>query len=162
MYNIKTINKISPVGLDKLKAKGCNVGEDIAAPDGIIVRSADMHDYEVNPELLGVARAGAGYNNIPIDELAEKGIVVFNSPGANAEAVKEQTVCSMVLASRDVVGSIEWVKSIADQGNKIPTLVERASPISQAPSLWAKPSAFSAWAQRARWSQTPALRWIWT
>lgn len=162
MYNIKTINKISPVGLDKLKAKGCNVGEDIAAPDGIIVRSADMHDYEVNPELLGVARAGAGYNNIPIDELAEKGIVVFNSPGANAEAVKEQTVCSMVLASRDVVGSIEWVKSIADQGNKIPTLVERASPISQAPSLWEKPSAFSAWAQRARWSQMPALRWIWT
>lgn len=162
MYNIKTINKISPVGLDKLKAKGCNVGEDIAAPDGIIVRSADMHDYEVNPELLGVARAGAGYNNIPIDELAEKGIVVFNSPGANAEAVKEQTVCSMVLASRDVVGSIEWVKSIADQGNKIPRSWKRASPISQAPSLWAKPSAFSAWAQRARWSQTRALRWIWT
>ena len=92
MYNIKTINKISPVGLDKLKAKGCNVGENIAAPDGIIVRSADMHDYEVNPELLGVARAGAGYNNIPIDDFAEKGIVVFNSPGANAEAVKEQTV----------------------------------------------------------------------
>ena len=146
MYNIKTINKISPVGLDKLKAKGCNVGEDIAAPDGIIVRSADMHDYEVNPELLGVARAGAGYNNIPIDELAEKGIVVFNSPGANAEAVKEQTVCSMVLASRDVVGSIEWVKSIADQGDKIPTLVEKA---------------FSAWEQLARWSQMPALHWIW-
>lgn len=155
MYNIKTINKISPVGLDKLKAKGCNVGEDIAAPDGIIVRSADMHDYEVNPELLGVARAGAGYNNIPIDELAEKGIVVFNSPGANAEAVKEQTVCSMVLASRDVVGSIEWVKSIAGQGDKIPTLVEKGKSISQAPSLWAKPSAFSAWAQRARWSQMP-------
>lgn len=88
MYNIKTINKISPVGLDKLKAKGCNVGEDIAAPDGIIVRSADMHDYEVNPELLGVARAGAGYNNIPIDELAEKGIVVFNSPGRECRGGK--------------------------------------------------------------------------
>ena len=138
MYNIKTINKISPVGLDKLKAKGCNVGEDIAAPDGIIVRSADMHDYEVNPELLGVARAGAGYNNIPIDELAEKGIVVFNSPGANAEAVKEQTVCSMVLASRDVVGSIEWVKSIADQGNKIPTLVEKGKSNFAGPELMGK------------------------
>lgn len=138
MYNIKTINKISPVGLDKLKAKGCNVGEDIAAPDGIIVRSADMHDYEVNPELLGVARAGAGYNNIPIDELAEKGIVVFNSPGANAEAVKEQTVCSMVLASRDVVGSIEWVKSIADQGDKIPTLVEKGKSNFAGPELMGK------------------------
>ena len=138
MYNIKTINKISPVGLDKLKAKGCNVGENIAAPDGIIVRSADMHDYEVNPELLGVARAGAGYNNIPIDELAEKGIVVFNSPGANAEAVKEQTVCSMVLASRDVVGSIEWVKSIADQGDKIPTLVEKGKSNFAGPELMGK------------------------
>ena len=138
MYNIKTINKISPVGLDKLKAKGCNVGEDIAAPDGIIVRSADMHDYEVNPELLGVARAGAGYNNIPIDELAEKGIVVFNSPGANAEAVKEQTVCSMVLASRDVVGSIEWVKSIAGQGDKIPTLVEKGKSNFAGPELMGK------------------------
>ena len=138
MYNIKTINKISPVGLDKLKAKGCNVGEDIAAPDGIIVRSADMHDYEVNPELLGVARAGAGYNNIPIDELAEKGIVVFNSPGANAEAVKEQTVCSMVLASRDVVGSIAWVKSIAGQGDKIPTLVEKGKSNFAGPELMGK------------------------
>ena len=138
MYNIKTINKISPVGLDKLKAKGCNVGENIAAPDGIIVRSADMHDYEVNPELLGVARAGAGYNNIPIDELAEKGIVVFNSPGANAEAVKEQTVCSMVLASRDVVGSIEWVKSIAGQGDKIPTLVEKGKSNFAGPELMGK------------------------
>lgn len=138
MYNIKTINKISPVGLDKLKAKGCNVGENIAAPDGIIVRSADMHNYEVNPELLGVARAGAGYNNIPIDEFAEKGIVVFNSPGANAEAVKEQTVCSMVLASRDVVGSIEWVKSIADQGDKIPTLVEKGKSNFAGPELMGK------------------------
>ena len=72
MFNIKTINNISPVGLEKLRNRGCNVGENITAPDGIIVRSADMHEYEVNPELLGVARAGAGYNNIPIDELAEK------------------------------------------------------------------------------------------
>ena len=96
MFSIKTINKISPVGLDKLKDKGCNVGEDITAPDGIIVRSADMHEYEVNPELLGVARAGAGYNNIPIDKYAEMGIVVFKSPGEEAEAVKGQTGCSMV------------------------------------------------------------------
>ncbi len=138
MFNIKTINNISPVGLDKLRGYGCTVGEDIAAPDGIIVRSADMHAYEFNPELLGIARAGAGYNNIPVDALAEKGIVVFNSPGANAEAVKEQTVCSMVMASRDVIGSIEWVKSIADRGESIPALVEKGKSNFAGPELMGK------------------------
>ena len=138
MFNIKTINNISPAGLERLRDRGCNVGEDIAAPDGIIVRSADMHEYEVNPELLGVARAGAGYNNIPVDKFAEKGVVVFNSPGANAEAVKEQTVCSMVMASRDVIGSIEWVKSIADEGDKIPALVEKGKSSFAGPELMGK------------------------
>ena len=138
MFNIKTINNISPVGLEKLRNRGCNVGENITAPDGIIVRSADMHEYEVNPELLGVARAGAGYNNIPVDKFAEKGVVVFNSPGANAEAVKEQTVCSMVMASRDVIGSIEWVKSIADEGDKIPALVEKGKSNFAGPELMGK------------------------
>ncbi len=138
MFKIKTINKISPLGLDKLKEKGCIVDDDAASPDGIIVRSADMHEYEVNPELLAVARAGAGYNNIPIDKFAEMGIVVFNSPGANAEAVKEQTVCSMVMASRDVVGSIDWVKSIADQGDKIPALVEKGKSNFAGPELMGK------------------------
>lgn len=138
MYNIKTMNKISPVGLDKLKTLGCNVGEEVKDPDGIIVRSADMHGFEPNPELLGVARAGAGYNNIPIDEYAEKGIVVFNSPGANAEAVKEQTICSLVMASRDVMGSIEWVKSIAGEGDKIPELVEKGKSNFAGPELMGK------------------------
>ena len=138
MYNIKTINNISPVGLDKLKTLGCNVGADVEKPDGIIVRSADMHGFEPNPELLGVARAGAGYNNIPIDEYAEKGIVVFNSPGANAEAVKEQTICSLVMASRDVMGSIEWVKSIAGEGDKIPELVEKGKSCFAGPELMGK------------------------
>ena len=138
MYNIKTMNKISPVGLDKLKKLGCNVGEEVKDPDGIIVRSADMHGFEPNPELLGVARAGAGYNNIPIDEYAEKGIVVFNSPGANAEAVKEQTICSLVMASRDVMGSIEWVKSIAGEGEKIPELVEKGKSNFAGPELMGK------------------------
>ena len=138
MYNIKTMNKISPVGLDKLKKLGCNVGEEVKDPDGIIVRSADMHGFEPNPELLGVARAGAGYNNIPIDEYAEKGIVVCNSPGANAEAVKEQTICSLVMASRDVMGSIEWVKSIAGEGEKIPELVEKGKSNFAGPELMGK------------------------
>lgn len=138
MYNIKTINNISPVGLDKLKTLGCNVGAEVENPDGIIVRSADMHGFEPNPELLGVARAGAGYNNIPIDKYAEKGIVVFNSPGANAEAVKEQTICSLVMASRDVMGSIEWVKSIAGEGDKIPELVEKGKSCFAGPELMGK------------------------
>ena len=89
MFKIKTINNISPVGLAKLVQLGCMVSPDAENPQGIIVRSADMHGFEPNPELIGIARAGAGYNNIPIEECAEKGIVVFNSPGANAEAVKE-------------------------------------------------------------------------
>lgn len=138
MFNIKTINKISPAGLDKLKTLGCNVDADVENPDGIIVRSADMHGFEPNPELLGVARAGAGYNNIPIDRYAEKGIVVFNSPGANAEAVKEQTICSLVMASRDVIGSVEWVKSIAGAGGRIPELVEKGKSNFAGPELMGK------------------------
>ena len=138
MYNIKTINKISPVGLDKLKQLGYNVSADIDDPEGIIVRSADMHGYNTNASLLGIARAGAGYNNIPIEELAEKGIVVFNSPGANAEAVKEQSICSLVMASRDVLGSVEWVKSIAGEGDKIPELVEKGKSNFAGPELMGK------------------------
>lgn len=138
MYKIKTINNISPLGLDKLKALGYDVAPDIENPDGIIVRSADMHGYVPNPELLGVARAGAGYNNIPVEEYAEKGIVVFNSPGANAEAVKEQSICSLVLASRDVLGSIKWVRSIAGEGDNIPALVEKGKSDFAGPELMGK------------------------
>lgn len=138
MYNIKTINNISSAGLRKLNELGCNVGADIENPDGIIVRSADMHSYEPNPELLGVARAGAGYNNIPVEDFAERGIVVFNSPGANAEAVKEQTLCSLVMASRDVIGSIKWVRSIAERGDDIPALVEKGKSSFAGPELMGK------------------------
>jgi len=138
MFNIKTINNISPAGLERLKKYNCSVSENVENPDGIIVRSADMHSYAPNPELLGVARAGAGYNNIPVDEFAERGIVVFNSPGANAEAVKEQSLCSLVMASRDVVGSIEWVKSIAGEGDKIPALVEKGKSNFAGPELMGK------------------------
>ena len=138
MFNIKTINNISPIGLDKLVKHGCNVSSDEENPDGIIVRSADMHEYVPNEELLGIARAGAGYNNIPVDKFAEMGIVVFNSPGANAEAVKEQTVCSLVMASRDVLGSIEWVRSIADRGAEIPELVEKGKSNFAGPELMDK------------------------
>ena len=124
MYNVKTINDISEVGIKRLISLGCNVGENISEPDGIIVRSENLHGLVPNENLLGIARAGAGYNNIPVERLTEEGIVVFNSPGANAEAVKEQTLCSLVMASRDVLASIEFVKSIAGEGEKIAELVE--------------------------------------
>ena len=138
MFKIKTMNSISPVGLETLKKLGCAVSAEETNPDGMLIRSADLHSYEFNPELLGIARAGAGYNNIPIEDCAERGIVVFNSPGANAEAVKEQEICSLVMASRDVLGAIDWVRSIADRGEEIPKLVEKGKSSFSGPELLGK------------------------
>ncbi|MBR4744307.1 MAG: 3-phosphoglycerate dehydrogenase, partial [Oscillospiraceae bacterium] len=116
MYKIRTLNKISKVGLDVL-TDGYAVSDDFTDPDAILVRSAKMHDFVFNPELLCIARAGAGVNNIPCDRCAEEGIVVFNTPGANANSVKELAICALLLASRDVIGGVEWVKSIAGTGD---------------------------------------------
>ncbi|MGI5976847.1 MAG: 3-phosphoglycerate dehydrogenase family protein [Candidatus Limivicinus sp.] len=138
MFKIKTMNTISPVGIARLEKMGCQVGADVENPDGMLIRSAKLHGYKFNPELLAIARAGAGFNNIPIEECAEKGIVVFNSPGANAEAVKEQEVCSLVMASRDVLGAIDWVKSISDRGDEIPALVEKGKSNFAGPELLGK------------------------
>ena len=138
MFKIKTMNAISPMGIDVLTKKGCTVGPDVEAPEGMLIRSADLHQYAFSPELLAIARAGAGYNNIPVESCAEQGIVVFNSPGANAEAVKEQEIMSLVMASRDVVGSIEWVKTLADRGAEIPTLVEKGKSSFAGPEILGK------------------------
>lgn len=138
MFKIKTMNSISPLGIEALTRRGCDVGAEIDAPDALLIRSADLHGMEMNRELLCIARAGAGYNNIPVEDLAEKGIVVFNSPGANAEAVKELEMCSLVMASRDVLGSIAWVKSIAGEGEKIPALVEKGKNAFGGPELMGK------------------------
>ena len=138
MFEIKTMNSISPMGLEVLEKRGCRVGPDIEKPQAMLIRSAELHDYPFNEELLCIARAGAGYNNIPVEDCAEKGIVVFNSPGANAEAVKELEMCSLVLASREVLGSIEWVKSIAGEGEKIPGLVEKGKNAFGGPELMGK------------------------
>ena len=138
MFEIKTMNSISPMGLEVLEKRGCRVGPDIEKPQAMLIRSADLHEYPFNEELLCIARAGAGYNNIPVEDCAEKGIVVFNSPGANAEAVKELEMCSLVLASRDVLGSIAWVKSIAGEGDEIPKLVEKGKNAFGGPELMGK------------------------
>ncbi|MCD7739430.1 MAG: phosphoglycerate dehydrogenase [Lachnospiraceae bacterium] len=109
MYQIHCLNPISKVGLNHL-SENYSLTDNAAEADGILVRSAVMHDMELSDRLLAVARAGAGYNNIPLDKCAQKGIVVFNTPGANANGVKEMIIAAMLLASRDIVGGIEWVK----------------------------------------------------
>ena len=110
MYKIHCLNPISKVGLEKLTANYA-LTQDVEAAEGILVRSASMHGMELPDNLLAVARAGAGVNNIPLEKCAEKGIVVFNTPGANANGVKELVIAGMLLAARDIVGGIEWVKA---------------------------------------------------
>ena len=138
MFKIKTMNAISPFGIERLEKHGCEVGAKVEAPDGMLIRSADLHDFNFNDNLLAIARAGSGYNNIPVEDCAEKGIVVFNTPGANAQAVKEQEICSMVMASRDVIGSVEWVRTLADKGEEIPVLVEKGKSSFAGPELLGK------------------------
>lgn len=114
MKKIKLMNKIAAVGTDVFDKDVFEVSDAVDSPDAIMVRSANLHDMEFNPELIAISRAGAGVNNIPTDECARRGIVVFNTPGANANGVKELAVAALILASRDVVGGVEWVKSIAE------------------------------------------------
>ena len=112
MKNIQLLNKIAKVGTDRLDAALYNVGAEVGAPEGIMVRSAKMHEMTFNKELLAIARAGAGVNNIPVDRCATEGIVVFNTPGANANGVKELAICALLLASRKVVDGINWAKTL--------------------------------------------------
>lgn len=113
MFKINCLNPIADVGLKNFSEQ-YQITADINEADGVLVRSASMHDMEIPEGLLAVARAGAGVNNIPLDKCAEKGVVVFNTPGANANGVKELVLAGMLLAARDVVGGIEWVKASAD------------------------------------------------
>lgn len=123
MYKIGTLNKISENGL-RLFKKGYAVSDDVDHAEGILVRSAKMHDMKLDEELLAIARAGAGVNNIPLDKCAEKGIVVFNTPGANANAVKELVLAGLLLSSRKIVDGVKWVE---EQGGAqgLPALVEK-------------------------------------
>lgn len=120
--NILTLNKISPIGTKEFGA-GYTVSDNCDAPDAIMVRSASMHDMEMPESLLAIARAGAGVNNIPVDKCAEDGIVVFNTPGANANAVKELALAALLLASRDIIGGVEWAKTLT--GDDVAKQVEK-------------------------------------
>ena len=120
--NILTLNKISAVGTSEF-GSGYTVSDSCETPDAVMVRSASMHDMEMPESLLAIARAGAGVNNIPIADCAAKGIVVFNTPGANANAVKELAIAAMLLASRDIIGGIEWAKGLT--GDDVAKQVEK-------------------------------------
>lgn len=125
MYNIQTLNKIAACGTDKFDKAAYTVGDAVENPTGIMVRSAKMHDMEFGSDLLAIARAGAGVNNIPVEKCAEEGIVVFNTPGANANAVKELAVCGLLLASRKIPEAIDWAKTLKGQGAEVGKLVEK-------------------------------------
>ena len=124
MYNVKCLNKISPVGLARFGAN-YTCGEDVENPEAILVRSASMHEMELPSSLLAIARAGAGVNNIPLDKCSEAGICVFNTPGANANAVKELVIAGLLLASRKIVPGIEWAKGLKGKGAEVGKLVEK-------------------------------------
>ena len=138
MYNIQTLNKISQLGLDQLDSKEFVISTECDNPDGILVRSADMHQMELGSNLRAIARAGAGTNNIPIDKCSESGIVVFNTPGANANAVKELVICALLLASRDVIRGIKWAWNLTDADGDVEKLVEKQKSQFVGPELMGK------------------------
>ena len=125
MFKIQTLNAISDVIHQHLAADNYIISNDEPAPEGILVRSAAMHDMDLPADLLAIARAGAGTNNIPIDKCTEKGIVVFNTPGANANAVAELVICGLMLGSRNVVGGIQWARTLDGKGDEVAKLTEK-------------------------------------
>ena len=138
MIQIKTMNAISPVYEESLPPSAYAVGPEEANPQAILVRSAALPAAEIPDSLLCVARAGAGYNNLPIDVYARKGVVAFNTPGANANAVKELTVAGLLLASRKIAQGIDWCQTLAEKGEAIPALVEKGKSQFAGPELMGK------------------------
>ena len=137
MFKIQTLNKIAKCGLDNFDEK-YEVADTVENPDGIILRSFKMHDMEVGDNLKAVARAGAGTNNIPVDKYAEKGIVVFNTPGANANAVKELAIAGLFLASRKVTDAVDWAKTLKGNGADVGPMVEKGKSAFAGPEIKGK------------------------
>jgi D-3-phosphoglycerate dehydrogenase len=125
MLKIQTLNKIDPDGLSLFPLDKYEIASDIPNPDAIVLRSFKMHDMELPQSLKAVARAGAGVNNIPIEKCTEKGIVVFNTPGANANGVKELVIAGLLLASRDITNAVAWGKTLVGKGDEVPALIEQ-------------------------------------
>lgn len=138
MYNVLTLNKIAACGTDLFDKSKYTVSDDAANPDAILVRSASMHEMELPANLLAVARAGAGVNNIPIDKCSEQGVVVFNTPGANANAVKELVICGLLMGSRKIPASMEWIKTLKGKGDEVGKLVEKGKSQFVGPEIMGK------------------------
>jgi len=132
------MNKISPLGLEIFPGTRYEVGSDVSEPDAILVRSADLHSIEIPGTVLAIARAGAGYNNIPVSVCSSRGIAVFNTPGGNANAVKELALAAMLLSARNIVGGINWCRTIADKDSEVPELVEKGKSRFDGPELRGK------------------------
>ena len=138
MYNIQTLNKIASCGTDVFDKTKYAIADEQANPDAIMVRSAAMHDMEFGSNLLAIARAGAGVNNIPVEQCAEQGICVFNTPGANANAVKELVIAGLLLASRKVADALSWVPSLKNEGDQVGKLVEKGKSQFAGPEIQGK------------------------
>ena len=140
MYQIKTLNKIAAVGTDRFDKAVFSCSDSTENPDGILVRSASLHEYDfdANSNLLAIARAGAGVNNIPLPKCTEKGICVFNTPGANANAVKELVLCGLFLSSRKIVDGINWAAGLKGKGDEIAPMVEKGKSTFVGPEIQGK------------------------
>jgi D-3-phosphoglycerate dehydrogenase len=132
------MNKISPFGLELFSRDKYEIASEIPNPDAILVRSADLHNVEIPGSVLAIARAGAGVNNIPIPQCSDRGMVVFNTPGGNANAVKELTIACLLLASRGIAAGINWASSIIGEADKVPDLVEKEKSKFEGPELKGK------------------------
>jgi len=137
MHKILCLNKISPIGTDRLGAN-YEFSTEMQNPEGILVRSAAMHDMDLPEELLAIARAGAGVNNIPIPKCSEKGIVVFNTPGANANAVKELVLAALFMTSRKIIPAIDWAKTLKGNGKEVSKMVEKGKGAFAGPEIMGK------------------------
>ena len=138
VMNILTLNKISTCGTSRFDAAKYTVGDAVENPDGIMVRSAAMHEMELPASLAAIARAGAGVNNIPVDKCSEAGIVVFNTPGANANAVKELVIAGMLISSRKVIPAIEWARTLKGNDDAVPKMVEKGKSAYAGPEIKGK------------------------
>jgi D-3-phosphoglycerate dehydrogenase len=132
------MNKISPLGLELFPRDRYEIASEIPHPDAILARSADLHNAEISSSVLAIARAGAGVNNIPVDRCSERGIVVFNTPGGNANAVKELVLAALLISSRNIPGGINWGKTLAGRSDEVPDLVEKEKSRFEGPEIKGK------------------------
>jgi len=138
MFRIQNLNKISTVGLDLLPRDNYELASDLSNPDAVLVRSRNMWDDDLPPSLKVISRAGIGVNNIPVDRCTERGIVVMNTPGANANGVKELVLAGLLLSSRSVVSGINWARSLTGEGDEIPRIIEKGKSKFKGPEIRGK------------------------